>query len=214
MKNYVSALFAKLGMERRTQAAAYAARVFDDPRDGHESWPRARRVRDLFPRPRSRRRASCLHGLQRHHARAAVTGRVPAADGWVPLGRIVYTRQALPAVELVNFALDDGDIIIRTDRAASSPPRPAAPSSPSRRTAWTRHAAGLERDHRRVLPGGDRSGRARPATDHWPWPVRARATFSAVRPLPRGERALIAMGVAALATHAITRRGRLVRGGG
>ncbi|MGH3270890.1 MAG: pyridoxamine 5'-phosphate oxidase family protein [Trebonia sp.] len=34
--------------------------------------------------------------------------------GQVPLGRIVYTRQALPAVELVNFALDDGDIIIRT----------------------------------------------------------------------------------------------------
>ncbi len=35
--------------------------------------------------------------------------------GQVPLGRIVYTRQALPAVELVNFALDEGDIIIRTD---------------------------------------------------------------------------------------------------
>ena len=35
--------------------------------------------------------------------------------GLVPVGRIVYTRQALPAVELVNFALDDGDIIIRTD---------------------------------------------------------------------------------------------------
>jgi two-component system, NarL family, response regulator DevR len=35
VKNYVSALFAKLGMERRTQAAAYAARIFDDhgPRD-------------------------------------------------------------------------------------------------------------------------------------------------------------------------------------
>src|ERR1700753_979405 len=30
VKNYVSALFAKLGMERRTQAAAYAARVFGD----------------------------------------------------------------------------------------------------------------------------------------------------------------------------------------
>ncbi len=30
-------------------------------------------------------------------------------------GRIVYTRQALPAVELVNFALDHGDIIIKTD---------------------------------------------------------------------------------------------------
>jgi DNA-binding NarL/FixJ family response regulator len=40
VKNYVSALFAKLGMERRTQAAAYAVRVFDDQhnvagRDGY-----------------------------------------------------------------------------------------------------------------------------------------------------------------------------------
>jgi uncharacterized protein len=34
----------------------------------------------------------------------------------VPVARIIYTRQALPAVELVNFALDHGDIIIRTDR--------------------------------------------------------------------------------------------------
>lgn len=33
----------------------------------------------------------------------------------VPLGRIVYTRGALPAVELVNFTLDEGDIVIRTD---------------------------------------------------------------------------------------------------
>ena len=29
VKNYVSGLFAKLGMERRTQAAAYASRIFD-----------------------------------------------------------------------------------------------------------------------------------------------------------------------------------------
>jgi uncharacterized protein len=35
--------------------------------------------------------------------------------GQVPVGRIVYTRQALPAVELVNFTMDDGDIVIRTD---------------------------------------------------------------------------------------------------
>ena len=33
----------------------------------------------------------------------------------VPVGRIIYTRRALPAVELVNFALDHGDIVIRTD---------------------------------------------------------------------------------------------------
>jgi DNA-binding NarL/FixJ family response regulator len=30
IKNYTSSLFAKLGMERRAQAAAYAARIFDD----------------------------------------------------------------------------------------------------------------------------------------------------------------------------------------
>ena len=37
VKNYVSSLFAKLGMERRTQAAAYAARIFDDQAQGtHE----------------------------------------------------------------------------------------------------------------------------------------------------------------------------------
>jgi uncharacterized protein len=33
----------------------------------------------------------------------------------VSMGRIIYTRQALPAVELVNFALDHGDIVISTD---------------------------------------------------------------------------------------------------
>jgi DNA-binding NarL/FixJ family response regulator len=36
VKNYVSALFAKLGMERRTQAAAYAARLFDEHNGAHE----------------------------------------------------------------------------------------------------------------------------------------------------------------------------------
>ena len=33
----------------------------------------------------------------------------------VSMGRIIYTRQALPAVELVNFALDHGDIVVKTD---------------------------------------------------------------------------------------------------
>jgi DNA-binding NarL/FixJ family response regulator len=37
VKNYVSALFAKLGMERRTQAAAYASRIFD-PAEHHPSY--------------------------------------------------------------------------------------------------------------------------------------------------------------------------------
>ena len=33
----------------------------------------------------------------------------------VPMGRVIYTRQALPAVELVNFAFDGGDIVLLTD---------------------------------------------------------------------------------------------------
>ena len=39
VKNYVSALFAKLGMERRTQAAAYAARVFAEDADPRRDGP-------------------------------------------------------------------------------------------------------------------------------------------------------------------------------
>jgi DNA-binding NarL/FixJ family response regulator len=35
VKNYVSALFVKLGMQRRAQAAAYAARIFDQPPQQH-----------------------------------------------------------------------------------------------------------------------------------------------------------------------------------
>ncbi len=33
----------------------------------------------------------------------------------VPVGRVIYTRRALPAVELVNFVFDQGDIVLRTD---------------------------------------------------------------------------------------------------
>jgi DNA-binding NarL/FixJ family response regulator len=40
VKNYVSALFAKLGMERRTQAAAYAARVFGNDEHPRRATPR------------------------------------------------------------------------------------------------------------------------------------------------------------------------------
>jgi uncharacterized protein len=32
----------------------------------------------------------------------------------VPVGRIIYTRRAMPAIELVNFAMNAGDIVIRT----------------------------------------------------------------------------------------------------
>jgi DNA-binding MarR family transcriptional regulator len=42
--------------------------------------------------------------------------------------------------------------------------------------------------------------------------ARADQFLTTVRPMPTAERALIAMGVAALATHAISRRGRLIKG--
>jgi uncharacterized protein len=62
-------------------------------------------------------RAGILHvmdsnGLALEHLSRDECMRLMAA---VPVGRIVYTRQALPAVELVNFALADGDIVIGTD---------------------------------------------------------------------------------------------------
>jgi nitroimidazol reductase NimA-like FMN-containing flavoprotein (pyridoxamine 5'-phosphate oxidase superfamily) len=31
-----------------------------------------------------------------------------------PVGRIIYTRRAMPAVELVNFTMDGADIVVRT----------------------------------------------------------------------------------------------------
>ena len=37
----------------------------------------------------------------------------------VPAGRIIYTRRALPAVELARFTLDHGDIVIRTGRSGT-----------------------------------------------------------------------------------------------
>ncbi|OIK03688.1 pyridoxamine 5'-phosphate oxidase family protein [Streptomyces monashensis] len=39
--------------------------------------------------------------------------------GSVPLGRIVFTRQALPTVRPVSHVLDDGDIVIRTHEGAA-----------------------------------------------------------------------------------------------
>ncbi len=43
--------------------------------------------------------------------------------------------------------------------------------------------------------------------------ARADQFLAVVRPLPMAERALVARGVAALASHALTRRGRLIKSG-
>jgi len=52
------------------------------------------------------------------------------------------------------------------------------------------------------------AGRSLLASVDW---ARAEQFLSVVRPLPASERALVAMGVAALASRAITRRGRLIK---
>ncbi|MEV5408786.1 pyridoxamine 5'-phosphate oxidase family protein [Thermopolyspora sp. NPDC052614] len=39
--------------------------------------------------------------------------------GSVPMGRIVFTHQALPAIRPVNHIVDSGDIVIRSHRAAA-----------------------------------------------------------------------------------------------
>ncbi len=39
--------------------------------------------------------------------------------GGVPMGRIVFTHKALPAIRPVNHIVDSGDIVIRSHRAAA-----------------------------------------------------------------------------------------------
>ena len=103
------------GMERRTQAAAYAARlrpIRDDPTYGRG----ARDLGTLCPRTETPV-AGILHAMDDDGTTLENLSRGECLRlvGQVAVGRIVYTRQALPAVELVNFTLDDGDIVIRTD---------------------------------------------------------------------------------------------------
>ncbi|WP_314245433.1 pyridoxamine 5'-phosphate oxidase family protein [Streptomyces kutzneri] len=50
--------------------------------------------------------------------------------GTVGLGRIVFTRHALPAVRPVNHLLDDGDIIVRVQDGPTLAALLTAPDSP------------------------------------------------------------------------------------
>jgi hypothetical protein len=52
----------------------------------------------------------CPAGLASDHLPAGECLDLMAS---VPVGRVVYTRGALPAVELVSFTLDNSDIVIR-----------------------------------------------------------------------------------------------------
>jgi hypothetical protein len=76
----------------------------------------ARQLGTLFPRPEAPV-TGILHGMDFNGTTLEQLSREECLRlvGQVSVGRIVYTRQALPAVELVNFTLDDGDVVIRTD---------------------------------------------------------------------------------------------------
>jgi hypothetical protein len=90
----------------------------------------------------------------------------------VPIGRIVYTRQALPAVELINFALESGDIIIRTDRSGqlATATRGAIVAfeadavDPEHRSGWSVTAIGPSRA---VTDGADIARLQRIGLDSW-----------------------------------------------
>lgn len=48
--------------------------------------------------------------------------------GSVPLGRVVFSLRALPAVRVVNHVLDDGAIVFRTHEDAAIVPAASGPS--------------------------------------------------------------------------------------
>jgi DNA-binding MarR family transcriptional regulator len=89
-----------------------------------------------------------------------------------------------------------------------------SPSATSRlvdglvRQGYVERAEEVVDRRQRVLTLTPAGGAVLAAVDH----ERADQFLAVVRPMPMAERALVAMGVAALANHAVTRRGGLRRG--
>jgi len=102
-----------------------------------------------------------------------------------PIGRIIYTRRAMPAVELVNFTVDAGDIVIRT--AASRKLTAAINGAivafeadeydPATRTGWSVTAVG----HAREISDPARAKRLH-ATGPRPWVPGDKPYFIAIAP--------------------------------
>jgi uncharacterized protein len=107
----------------------------------------------------------------------------------VGVGRIIYTRQALPAVELVNFTIDNGDIVISTVRdELASAARDSVVAfetdhfSPQYKAGWSVTVIGCSREmtspqpvtgHERLLRVTPeivtgRALRLTPEPHHWP----------------------------------------------
>ena len=97
----------------------------------------------------------------------------------VSVGRVIYTRRALPAVELVSFTFDAGDIVLRTD--------PSGKLAAAARGAVVAFEAdwvdldqqvGWSGNRHRALACGDRSGRGPPAEGDRPLLVDTRRAGS------------------------------------
>jgi DNA-binding MarR family transcriptional regulator len=108
------------------------------------------------------------------------------------------------------YAIDGTETLTIADLAEQIGRSPSATS----RLVTSLQAASLVERHTEVVDRRQRTLEITPAGKALLGQVdRARADqfLSVVRPLPASERALIAMGVAALSSRAITRRGRLIK---
>ena len=102
-----------------------------------------------------------------------------------PVGRIIYTRQAMPAVELVNFTMDAGDIVIRTSASGKLAAAiggavvafEADEYDPAARTGWSVTAVGQARE----VTDPDRIARLRTSGPH-PWVPGDHPYFMAITP--------------------------------
>ena len=111
-----------------------------------------------------------------------------------PVGRIVFTHQALPAVQPVNYAMDGRDVIIRTSPGSklAAAARSAVVAfeidsyDAERRTGWSVVLVGQAR---RVTDPEEAAGLG--ALDLWPWVPGGREEFIRISPrLCSGRRIL------------------------
>jgi len=135
----VRAVSPRLGMERRTPGGRLRGPRVRRPPRRPRALPGSRKLGTFFPgrQPPPGGAGFASMYSERPHAPEACPGdECFTLMASVPVGRIIYTRRALPAVELVNFAFDHGGHRDQDrPQRQSSPPPPAAPSSRSRPTS-------------------------------------------------------------------------------
>jgi DNA-binding CsgD family transcriptional regulator len=140
VKNYVSGLYAKLGMERRAQAAALAARVFTDPRrvtlatTDRRDYRRPAVLRRVPGQRRGPRSVSVSPDAWRSDAGMTTTGQVAC---WVtseltdpitsrlnpPAPREPTTSMSASLAALISSSTTDPEATRTVTDAGAEPPR-------------------------------------------------------------------------------------------